>query len=63
MGLKILCHECSHVLYEGFDLIPFFKLRSELNGKCPNCKNKLAIRPVSVEMKGTNFAKINNAKM
>ena len=58
MGLKIVCHACSYVLFEGFELVPFFKLRDELDGKCPNCKRKLAIRPVSVELydsKGDNI--------
>lgn len=50
MGLKIVCHACSHVLYEGFDLVPFFNLRNKLDGKCPNCKRKLAIRPLTVEL-------------
>ena len=63
MGLKIVCHQCNHVLYEEFDLIPFFKLRDELDGKCPNCKRKLAIRLVKVEMKGVKFAQINSPKM
>lgn len=59
MGLKIVCHGCGHVLYEGFDLIPFFKLRDELDGKCPNCKRKLAIRPVSVELYDSKGVNIN----
>ncbi len=57
MGLKIVCHQCNYLLYEGFELIHFFKLRDQLDGKCPNCKHKLAIRPITVELydkKGVN---------
>jgi len=52
MGLKIVCHRCGNTLYEGFDLIPFFKLRAELDGKCPKCKRKLSVRPVNVKLEG-----------
>jgi len=63
MGLKIVCHQCSYVLYEGFDLIPFFKLRDELDGKCPNCKRKLAIRPVTVELYDTKGVSIDGRQL
>jgi hypothetical protein len=62
MGLKIVCHACSYVLFEGFELIPFFKLRDQLDGKCPNCNRKLAIRPISVELYDTKPPK-NNSKI
>ncbi|MCR3907092.1 MAG: hypothetical protein NUK62_08730 [Tenericutes bacterium] len=63
MGLHIVCHGCGHVLYDGIDIIPFYKLRQELDNKCPNCKRKLAIHPISVELKGINFDKNNSPKM
>jgi len=70
MGLKIVCHACDHVLYEGFDLIPFFNLRDKLDGKCPNCKRELAIRPLTVELfeknevknEGEKFLHLSNPK-
>ena len=58
MGLKIVCQACSHVLFEGFEPIPFFKLRDGLDGTCPKCKRKLAIRPISsqrYDAKGVNI--------
>jgi len=66
MGLKIVCHQCNQLLYEGFDLIPFFKLRDKIDGKCPNCKRKLAIRPITVELhitKGDNTNGKQNHKL
>lgn len=63
MGLKIVCHACSHVLYEGFDLIPFFNLRDKLDGKCPNCKRKLAIRPLTVDLYEKNEARKERKKI
>lgn len=63
MGFTVVCHGCGHVLYQGIDIIPFYKLRSQLEGKCPSCERKLAIRPVTVKLKGVNFEKFNNAKM
>jgi len=63
MGFTIVCHGCGHFLYEGIDIMPFYRLRSELDGKCPSCKRKLSIRPIKVEMNGVKFSKLNNAEM
>lgn len=63
MGLSIVCNGCGNVLYDGVDIIPFYKLRQEIDNKCPKCKRKLAIRPITVELRGMNFNEINNAKM
>jgi len=48
LGFSIVCHSCGYVLYDGFDMIPLYKLRREIDGRCPNCKRKLAIRPLSI---------------
>ena len=63
MGLKIVCNVCGYVLYEGVELIPFYKLRQEIDNKCPNCKRKLAIRPVSVELSETKGVSKNGEQM
>jgi hypothetical protein len=57
MGLKIICHDCENILYNGIDLIHFFKLRAELDGKCPKCDRKLSVRPVNVKLEGIIIGK------
>lgn len=50
MGFSIVCHECSQVLYEGEKMILLYKLRNEIDNKCPNCKRKLAMHPLSIKI-------------
>jgi len=38
-----------YVLYGGNDMIPFYRLRRKIDGRCPSCKRKLAIRPLSIK--------------
>jgi len=35
---------------DGFDMIPLYRLRREIDGRCPKCKRKLAVRPLSISM-------------
>ena len=49
MGFSVVCHECGHVLYEGTDMISLYRLRRKTDGKCPMCKRKLAICPMSID--------------
>ncbi len=63
MGLKIVCHSCGYVLYEEFDLIPFFKLRAELDGRCLKCNRKLSARPVSVQLFDTKGVASNGKQI
>ena len=50
LGFSVMCHSCGHVLYDGFDMIPLYRLRRETDGRCPNCKRKLAVHPLSTSM-------------
>jgi NAD-dependent SIR2 family protein deacetylase len=49
MGFSIVCHECGQVLYEGEKMILLYKLRNEIDNKCPNCKRKLSLKPLTIE--------------
>ncbi len=48
MGFSIVCHGCGNVLYDGNDMIPLYRLRRKIDGRCPSCKRKLAVRPLSI---------------
>ena len=50
MGFSIVCHECGFTLYEGEKMILLYKLRNEIDNKCPNCKRKLSMKPLSIEI-------------
>jgi DNA-directed RNA polymerase subunit RPC12/RpoP len=49
MGFSVVCHECGKVLYDGRDMIQLYKLRREIDNKCPNCKRRLALEPIKIE--------------
>jgi hypothetical protein len=48
---RVVCHECGHVLYEGFELRPPDEIISQNGGKCPKCNRKLSLLPLDVEVK------------
>ncbi|MEJ2240862.1 MAG: hypothetical protein P8Y18_01785 [Candidatus Bathyarchaeota archaeon] len=50
MGFSVVCHECGAVLYEGWDMIPLYRLRNKTDGKCPNCGRRLSLRPLSIQL-------------
>ena len=43
-----MCHGFGHLLYEGRDMIPLYRLRRRTDGKCPSCKRKLAFHPLRI---------------
>ncbi|MEJ2272490.1 MAG: hypothetical protein P8X91_08460 [Candidatus Bathyarchaeota archaeon] len=47
MGFSIVCHECGQVLYEGEKMMR--ALRRDIDNRCPNCKRKLSLKPLSIE--------------
>jgi RNase P subunit RPR2 len=51
MPQRVICHGCSHVLYEGKDLKPPDEVISQYVGKCPKCGKKLSLLPLDVEVK------------
>lgn len=51
MPQRVICHECGHVLYEGFELRPPDEIISQNGGKCPKCNRKLSLLPLEVEVK------------
>ena len=51
MPQRVICHECSHVLYEGVELRPPDEIISLNGGKCPKCNRKLSLLPMDVEVK------------
>jgi predicted methyltransferase len=48
MAFTVGCHGCGEILYEGRDMIPFYRLRAKCDNKCPACGRKLAINPLSI---------------
>jgi rubredoxin len=51
MPLKVVCHQCGYVLYEGAELKPPDEVIQKYDGRCPNCGRKLAFIPLNVEVK------------
>jgi hypothetical protein len=51
MPQRVVCHGCSHVLYEGEHLKPPDEIIAESVGKCPKCNRKLSLLPIDVEVK------------
>ena len=51
MPQRVSCQECSHVLYEGYELKPPDEILQEHNGKCPKCNKKLSLVPIDVEVR------------
>ena len=62
MGFSIICHECGHSLYEGRDMIQLYKLRREIDNRCPSCGRKLSIRPLGIKVEDNELDKIWLAK-
>ncbi len=50
MPQRIVCHGCSHVLYEGTELKPPDEIIQQYSGKCPYCSRKLSLLPIAVEV-------------
>ena len=48
-GFSVVCHECGQVLYDGRDMIQLYKLRREIDNKCPGCGRRLALEPIKIE--------------
>jgi hypothetical protein len=51
LSFTIVCHGCGHILYEGRDMIPIYRLMSKLDGRCPACNRKLSATPKEIELK------------
>jgi len=51
MPQRVICHGCSHVLYEGPELKPPDEVLQQFDGKCPKCGKKLSLLPIDVEVK------------
>ncbi|UCF59291.1 MAG: hypothetical protein JSV15_02455 [Candidatus Bathyarchaeota archaeon] len=56
MPLRVICHGCGVVLYEGAELKPPYEIIEIFNGKCPTCCRKLSHIPTQVEIKPVNGA-------
>jgi RNase P subunit RPR2 len=54
MPQRVICHGCSHVLYEGLELRPPDEIIQQYNGVCPKCGRKLSLLPMEVEVKPVN---------
>jgi hypothetical protein len=48
---RVICHGCTHVLYEGAELRPPDEIIHQHEGKCPNCGKKLSLMPLDVQVK------------
>jgi ssDNA-binding Zn-finger/Zn-ribbon topoisomerase 1 len=51
MQQRVICHGCSHILYEGAELKPPDEIITQTGGKCPKCGRKLSLLPLEVEVK------------
>ena len=58
MGFSIVCHECGHTLYNGRDMILLYKLRREIDNRCPGCKRKLSLKPLSIKVEDKELNQI-----
>ena len=54
MPQRVICHGCSHILYEGNELKPPDEVIALNGGKCPKCNRKLSLLPIDVEVKPVN---------
>jgi hypothetical protein len=48
---RVVCHGCSHILYEGPELRPPDEIIHQFDGKCPNCGKKPSLLPIDVQVK------------
>jgi len=48
---RVKCQSCKSLLYEGEELKPPDEILQQHNGYCPNCKKKLSLLPLDVEVK------------
>jgi hypothetical protein len=51
LGISVVCHGCGKLLYERTEMILLNRLRRRIDGKCPDCRRKLGVRPLSIEFK------------
>ncbi len=51
MPQRVVCHGCSHILYEGTELKPPDEILHQYEGVCPKCGKKLSLLPIDVEVK------------
>jgi len=51
MPQRVICHGCSHILYDGAELKPPDEVLRQYDGKCPKCDKKLSLIPLDVEVK------------
>lgn len=50
MALTVYCDECGAVLYEGEELKPPYEIVKGLEGRCPSCRRKLSVSPLSFDV-------------
>jgi len=50
MPLRVICHKCKFVLYDGKELKPSYEIIQGYNGRCPNCGKKLSEIPIDFEI-------------
>ncbi|MCW4006931.1 MAG: hypothetical protein NWF04_10140 [Candidatus Bathyarchaeota archaeon] len=51
MPQRVICNDCSFLLYEGPELKPPDEIIHKHGGKCPRCGKKLSLLPINVEVK------------
>jgi hypothetical protein len=55
LGFSIVYHGCGETLYDGRDLIPLYRLRRKINGKCPRCGRTLSVDPLGIKVEERNL--------
>jgi DNA-directed RNA polymerase subunit RPC12/RpoP len=58
MGFIIVCYECGYTLYNGRGMILVYKLRREINNRCPGCGRKLSVKPLSIKVEDKELNQI-----
>ncbi|MDR0797544.1 MAG: hypothetical protein LBE70_02335 [Nitrososphaerota archaeon] len=54
MPQRVICHNCSYVLYEGVDFISPDEIIQQYDCTCPKCDRKLSFLPLNIEVKPVN---------
>jgi len=54
MPQRVICFDCSCLLYEGPDFCPPAEVAKQYGGVCPKCGKKLSFLPLNIDVKSVN---------
>jgi hypothetical protein len=54
MPQRVICSDCSYVLYEGPVFSPLAEIIQQYTGVCPKCGRPLSFLPLNIDIKTVN---------